>query len=99
MVQDSVTVFNWYKNGGKLSESGENITFSSLRLSDAAEYTCNATAGNMIHESSGDSYTITVQSKIRLIANIFVASSSYRNIYHKTASSYPFKHKATFIIM
>ena len=56
--------YGWYKNDSSLSETGANITFATLQLSDAAKYTCNATASDMVSHFSGDPFTITVQSKL-----------------------------------
>ena len=59
-------VYNWYKNDNKLPEAGQqDITFSSLKFSDAAEYTCNATnyKDNVIYDTSDEAYTIMVQSE------------------------------------
>ena len=58
-------LYSWYKNGIEVHEAiGQKITFSNLKLSDAAEYTCNATKDNMIYDSSDEAYTITVQSEL-----------------------------------
>ena len=54
----------WYKNDSSLSETRANLTFTSLQLSDAAEYTCNATANDMVSHFSGDPFTISIQSKL-----------------------------------
>ena len=53
----SVTTYQWRKDGTVLAQNRQSLFFSSLRLSDAGHYTCNASVNSVMY-SNGRNVTI-----------------------------------------
>ena len=53
----SVTTYQWRKDDTVFPHTGQTLSFSSLRLSDAGHYTCNASVDGVMY-SNGHNVTI-----------------------------------------
>lgn len=53
----SVTTYQWRKDSTVFSQTGQTLSFSHLRLSDAERYTCNVSENSVI-QSNGQDVTI-----------------------------------------
>ena len=49
-----VSAYQWRKDGTVLSETGQTLSFSSLSLSDAGQYTCQVSVDGMMHSRTED---------------------------------------------
>ena len=77
-LSPSIT-YQWTKNNGNQIGTNENFSFSSLRLSDAGQYTCRATVSSPY--LSGDitmtgTHDIRIQSKFGCILYVHVDGTS-----------------------
>ena len=52
-----VSAYQWRKGDTMRSEDGQTLSFSTLRLSDAGHYTCNASVDSVMY-SNGHNVTI-----------------------------------------
>ena len=60
----SVTTYQWRKDGTVLSETGPTLSFSSLRLSHAGQYTCEVAVYNWTFNAYQQ---ISLSSKIHIM--------------------------------
>ena len=50
----TVTTYQWRKDSIMLSETGQTLSFSPLRLSDAGQYICEITVDGVMHNDEED---------------------------------------------